>query len=67
MMKTETVAEKRLAYLRAAHTALENELSALTRRAYLTPHEQQRTRIIKKEKLHAKDTIRLLMTEFSMR
>lgn len=66
-MKTETAAEKRLAYLRATHAALEHELSALTKRAYLTPHEQQRTRVLKKEKLHTKDRIRLLMNEFSMR
>ncbi len=59
-MKTEA-ATKQLEYLRATHATLNNELELLNRRAYLTPAEQQRTRVIKKEKLRTKDRMRLLM------
>ncbi len=65
-MKAE-VAAKRLDYLRTTHASLEGELDTLNRRAYLTPSEQLRTRQIKKEKLKAKDRIRVLMDEFSFK
>ncbi len=65
-MKAE-VAAKRLDHLRATHASLEGELDTLNRRAYLTPSEQIRTRQIKKEKLKAKDRIRLLMSEFTLK
>lgn len=48
--------------LQVAHHNLDRELKSITRHAYLTPHEQQRARVIKKEKLRTKDKMRLLMT-----
>jgi hypothetical protein len=65
-MKTQ-VATKRLDHLRQTHAVLEHELDTLARRAYLTPAEQHRTRIIKKEKLKTKDKIRLLMDGVALR
>lgn len=64
-MKSGT-ATNRLDQLRATHTTLERELNALNRRTYLTPAEQQRTRVIKKEKLKTKDTIRLMMDRMTL-
>lgn len=60
------IAAKRLDQLRATHTTLERELDTLNRRAYLTPAEQQRTRVIKKEKLKTKDSIRLMMDRMTL-
>lgn len=60
-------ASNQLEVLQAKHQLLEAELHGLSRRAYLTPGEQQRTRVLKKEKLKAKDRIRVLMTEVKLR
>jgi hypothetical protein len=61
-MKT-AAAIHQLEALQVKHQLLESELNGLSRRAYLTPSEEQRTRILKKEKLRAKDRIRVLMSE----
>jgi hypothetical protein len=42
------------------HRGLDAQLEALTRRAYLTPIEQQTARELKKRKLNAKDRIAAL-------
>jgi hypothetical protein len=62
-----TAGAHHLEALQVKHQRLEAELNGLTRRAYLTPIEQQRTRILKKEKLVAKDRIRVLMDEVKLR
>jgi hypothetical protein len=64
-MKTEA-GTKQMDYLRTAHAMLNDELESLNRRAYLTPSEQQRTRVIKKEKLRTKDRIRLLSKQVKL-
>lgn len=56
-------AVEQLSSLKLTHQQLEVELEALRRRSHLTPHEEQRARIIKKQKLRAKDRIRVLMAE----
>ena len=53
---------ERLSSLKVQHEQLEHELSALRRRAHLTPSEEMRARVIKKQKLQTKDHIRLLMS-----
>jgi hypothetical protein len=65
-MKT-VAATTQLEALHARHRLLENELSTLARRAYLTPSEQQRSRELKKEKLRAKDRMRILMDQVKLR
>lgn len=47
----------RLHELERQHQGLNAELEALTRRAYLTPLEQETARALKKRKLSAKDRI----------
>lgn len=42
------------------HRSLEQRLRTLTRRAYLTPHEQQEAAEIKRRKLLAKDRMSAL-------
>jgi hypothetical protein len=54
---------EQLSSLKVAHQTLEGELQTLRRRAHLTPIEEQRARIIKKQKLRTKDCIRVLMGE----
>lgn len=44
-----------LASLRTVHAQLDRELAALRRRAHLTPSEERRTRVLRKQKLRAKD------------
>lgn len=61
-----TTASAELNRLQSAHRNLETELHMLNRRGHLTPSEQQRVRIIKKEKLRAKDRIRVLMNRMSL-
>lgn len=46
--------------LQNTHASLKTELESLRRRAYLTPAEEFRARELKKEKLKAKDRIRIL-------
>ncbi len=50
----------RLHDLERKHRGLDAELEALTRRAYLTPVEEQVARELKKRKLNAKDRIAAL-------
>ena len=57
---------KELEHLRHVHRNLEVELKNITRHAYLTPHEQQRIRVLKKEKLRTKDKMRLLVGQTTM-
>lgn len=57
---------KEIEHLRKTHQCLKGELQLLSRRAYLTPSEQERARILKKEKLRAKDRLRLLMQRASL-
>lgn len=52
--------------LKANHARLDSELQSLHRRGHLTPSEQERARIIKKEKLRTKDRIRVLATQARM-
>lgn len=61
-----TTASAELNRLKSAHQTLETELHMLNRRAHLTPAEQQRARIIKKQKLKAKDRIRVLTSRMSI-
>jgi hypothetical protein len=49
---------EKLSRLQELHAQLEYELGLLTRRGHMTPSEQLRARVIKKEKLLAKDLIR---------
>jgi hypothetical protein len=65
-MKT-VAATSQLEALTQRHRLLEAELNTLARRAHPTPAEEQRTRILKKEKLRAKDTMRILMDQVRMR
>ncbi len=58
--------DQQLERLRAAHRNLDSELHRLTRHAHLTPSEEQRARVLKKEKLRTKDSIRLLMNGFKV-
>jgi hypothetical protein len=53
----EAVAQERLRELETMHRMLDDELRYLTRRAYLTPSEQQTARDLKKRKLSAKDEL----------
>lgn len=46
--------------LQNTHATLKMELESLRRKAYLTPSEEYRARELKKEKLRAKDRLRLL-------
>ncbi len=46
--------------LKSTHASLKGELQELRRRAYLTPSEEYRARELKKEKLKAKDRLRML-------
>jgi hypothetical protein len=50
----------RLHDLERQHRGLDSELEALSRRAYLTPLEQETARELKKRKLNAKDRIAAL-------
>jgi hypothetical protein len=54
------VAPNQLSTLEAAHSALDLELQALRRRPHMTPSEEQRAKVLKKQKLRAKDRIRVL-------
>lgn len=56
----EAMAEARLRELEAQHRTLDDELRYLTRRAYLTPSEQQTARDLKKRKLSTKDELHAL-------
>lgn len=47
----------RLTKLKRLHRLLEFELKSLMRRGHMTPSEQLRATVIKKEKLKAKDEI----------
>lgn len=57
-MKATTTME--IQRLQSAHATLKFELQALSKRAHLTPAEQERARQIKKEKLQTKDRLRVL-------
>jgi hypothetical protein len=57
-MKATTTME--IQRLQSAHATLKFELQSLSRRAHLTPTEEQRAREIKKEKLRTKDRLRVL-------
>lgn len=46
--------------LQRTHANLKTELEMLRRRAYLTPSEEYRARELKKQKLLAKDRLRVL-------
>lgn len=59
-------ANNQLTTLEATHRQLEHELRALNRRGRLTPSEEMRCRVLKKEKLIAKDKIRFLMGDVRM-
>lgn len=50
----------RIEDLENQHRGLDAQIEALTRRAYLTPIEQQMARELKKRKLNAKDRIMAL-------
>lgn len=63
----QVAATNQLEALHARHQVLEAELNNLARRAYLTPTEQQRSRVLKKEKLRAKDRMRILMDQVKLR
>lgn len=52
----------RLEKLQQLHRCLESELKSLTRRGHMTPSEQLRAQVIKKEKLKAKDEISIIST-----
>jgi hypothetical protein len=54
---------ERLSTLKVQHERLELELENLHRRAHLTPTEEMRARVIKKQKLQTKDHIRLLISQ----
>lgn len=58
--------DQQLERLRTMHRTLDSELLSLTRRAHMTPAEEQRVRVIKKEKLRTKDSMRLLMDGFKL-
>jgi uncharacterized protein YdcH (DUF465 family) len=51
------IAGERLVELERLHRELDNKVSRLERRAYLTPSEQAVMSNLKKEKLRAKDAI----------
>lgn len=53
--------------LKVTHASLKGELEELRRRAYLTPTEEFRARELKKEKLHAKDRLRILTQRATLR
>jgi hypothetical protein len=57
-MKATTTME--IQRLQSAHATLKFELQTLSRRAHLTPAEEERARQIKKEKLLTKDRLRVL-------
>lgn len=57
-MKATTTME--IQRLQSTHATLKFELQMLSRRAHLTPSEQERARQIKKEKLLTKDKLRVL-------
>lgn len=57
MKATTTIEMQRL---QSAHETLKFELQMLSKRAHLTPTEQERARQIKKEKLLTKDRLRVL-------
>lgn len=61
-----TLSKDHLSALKATHQRLDYELKLLSRRGRLTPKEQLRARVLKKEKLLAKDRIRVLMTELRL-
>jgi hypothetical protein len=55
-------ATDQLRKLELRHRVLDDELSTLSRRAYLTPDEQRLAQELKKQKLQAKDAIARLRT-----
>jgi DNA-binding transcriptional regulator GbsR (MarR family) len=57
-MKATTTME--IQRLQSTHATLKFELQSLSKRAHLTPAEQERARQIKKEKLLTKDRLRVL-------
>lgn len=57
-MKFNTIQE--IERLKNTHASLKTELQELRRRVYLTPSEEFRARELKKEKLRAKDRLRML-------
>ena len=61
-----TLSKDQLSALKAAHRQLDHELKSLSRRGRLTPKEELRARVLKKEKLLAKDRIRVLMSELRL-
>jgi hypothetical protein len=48
---------EQLTMLRRAHEQLDRELTALRRKAHMTPSEERRSRVIRKHKLRTKDLI----------
>jgi len=60
----ESVLEQYLANLEARHRDLDDTVSRLDRRAYLTPTEQQTISQLKKEKLLTKDRIVKLRSSY---
>ena len=61
-MRERAKPEDQIRQLEVKHFTLEQELRVLSRRAYLTPHEQRLERELKKQKLSAKDQLYRLRT-----
>lgn len=60
MKHASNAARDELRALAEEHRNLDERLRTLTRRAYLTPHEQQEASLLKRKKLLAKDRMTLL-------
>jgi hypothetical protein len=56
-MRASATAQDRIRDLELRHSTLDRELQVLTRRAHLTPDEEDLARRLKKEKLSAKDAL----------
>lgn len=60
MKNASSLAQHELEALADEHKSLDDRLRTLTRRAYLTPREQEEAALIKRKKLHAKDRMHRL-------
>lgn len=62
----QVTAMNRIRELEEKHGSLAQEVKSLTRRAYLTPTEQQQVAELKKRKLSAKDELHELRRDLSL-
>src|SRR5258708_30853868 len=60
MKNTSSLAQRELQTLADELKSLDDRLRTLTRRAYLTPREQEEAALLKRKKLHAKDRMHRL-------